>query len=607
MTISRGKSIGITGSGFELNYVAAIATGTAPNRKIRVLVGRTNATPLVTSVSVGTDVLALVGTVELGPGSNVAHFYCYEGDLTVTGTQNLTVVYDVAAGQAQVVAQIFSSDTGALTFGTPTWFRPESGGAGNISGTVTATTAQKVASIFLEAGGGAVTLTPTSPATQNTDWQIGSTPTTLYGSLMRDGLSGSTSIVASTSGGYGVIGFAFTIGEPAGTPILTGPSGAATGPTQATIGVTSDTTGSISSLILPSATPAPADAATLIADGAAVVRTIAAAGTPQTFAITGLTTNTAVKVHWAMAGSNVVSSAAFTPNTLAISGAALSAQTGTAGAAFVWTGATPESLITNTGNGAGSWTATAGVGASGVTVNSSTGILVAATLGTAGSYTITLQRTDGSTVPSAQTVTKTVGLTISASGAATTVTMSGPSSGTVSLPSTDFTVGANGTITGTIIVTPSDGGSGGTFTPTTVSISSGTPTGTFTYTPASTGVKTISVTNNGGLTNPSNISYTSSSGTRTVTLSLTTDGTNPSANLTGLRWAFFDQALPNLLATPTATGTNGSTNSSGVITVNVTGTTLTAGATGYLIVSDTTGSVTQSPSCKAFSAPVLVA
>lgn len=95
------------------------------------------------------------------------------------------------------------------------------------------------------------------------------------------------------------------------------------------------------------------------------------------------------------------------------------------------------------------------------------------------------------------------------SGAATAVTMSGPSSGTVSLASTNFTIGANGTITGTVIVTPSDAANGGTFTPTTVSISSGTPTATFTYTPASTGTKTISVTNNGGLSNPTNISYTS--------------------------------------------------------------------------------------------------
>lgn len=92
---------------------------------------------------------------------------------------------------------------------------------------------------------------------------------------------------------------------------------------------------------------------------------------------------------------------------------------------------------------------------------------------------------------------------------ATAVTLSGPSSGVVGVASANFTVGANGAITGTVVVTPSDGGGGGTFTPTTVSISSGTPTATFTYTPASTGAKTISVTNDGGLTNPLSITYTS--------------------------------------------------------------------------------------------------
>lgn len=93
--------------------------------------------------------------------------------------------------------------------------------------------------------------------------------------------------------------------------------------------------------------------------------------------------------------------------------------------------------------------------------------------------------------------------------AATATTLSGPSSGTVGVASTNFTAGADGAITGTVIVTPSDGGGGGTFTPTTVSISAGTPTGTFTYTPASTGAKTISTTNNGGLSNPTSLTYTS--------------------------------------------------------------------------------------------------
>lgn len=94
-------------------------------------------------------------------------------------------------------------------------------------------------------------------------------------------------------------------------------------------------------------------------------------------------------------------------------------------------------------------------------------------------------------------------------GGATATTLSGPSSGTNGVASTNFTVGANGTITGTVTVTPNDAADGGTFTPTSVAISSGTPTATFTYTPASVGVKTISITDDGGLTDATPLSYTS--------------------------------------------------------------------------------------------------
>lgn len=86
---------------------------------------------------------------------------------------------------------------------------------------------------------------------------------------------------------------------------------------------------------------------------------------------------------------------------------------------------------------------------------------------------------------------------------ATAITLSGPSTGIAGTASSNFTVGANSTITGTVTVTPSDASGGGTFSPSSVNISSGTPTATFTYTPASTGAKAISVTNNGSLTNPS--------------------------------------------------------------------------------------------------------
>lgn len=101
--------------------------------------------------------------------------------------------------------------------------------------------------------------------------------------------------------------------------------------------------------------------------------------------------------------------------------------------------------------------------------------------------------------------------------AATAVTIEGPTSGAPNVASTSFNIAANGAITGTVVVTPSDGGGGGTFTPTSVSISSTTPGACFTYTPASSGTKTISVTNNGSLTNPANISYVVSGSTIGIT------------------------------------------------------------------------------------------
>lgn len=94
--------------------------------------------------------------------------------------------------------------------------------------------------------------------------------------------------------------------------------------------------------------------------------------------------------------------------------------------------------------------------------------------------------------------------------AATSFTMTGPSSGLVSVTSTNFTVTPNGPYTGTI--TPSDGGNGGTFTPSSLSYSSESTAKTFTYTPASTGVKTISASASPSLTPPSSISYTVTSG-----------------------------------------------------------------------------------------------
>jgi hypothetical protein len=109
-----------------------------------------------------------------------------------------------------------------------------------------------------------------------------------------------------------------------------------------------------------------------------------------------------------------------------------------------------------------------------------------------------------------------VSVTNNVASVASAVTMTGPTTGTVSVASTNFTLGVSpngGAIAGTVIVTPNDSAAGGTFTPTSVNLTTGSPTGTFTYTPASTGAKTIAVTNNGGLTNPANITYTAGAAT----------------------------------------------------------------------------------------------
>lgn len=144
---------------------------------------------------------------------------------------------------------------------------------------------------------------------------------------------------------------------------------------------------------------------------------------------------------------------------------------------------------------------------------------------TVGTSTLSVTNNGGLSNPSSTSYVASV-------SPATAVTMSGPTSGTTGAVSSNFTIAANGAITGTVVVTPSDSGAGGAFTPTSVSISSGTPTGTFVYTAASTGVKTISVTNNGSLSNPSNISYTAAAPTGLATgLANLVSATNTTINI----------------------------------------------------------------------------
>jgi hypothetical protein len=136
----------------------------------------------------------------------------------------------------------------------------------------------------------------------------------------------------------------------------------------------------------------------------------------------------------------------------------------------------------------------------------------------------------------------------SAPPAPTTYTLSGPTSGLIATPSTNFTVALPGglTLPGPLTVTPTDGGGGGTFTPASVVLTTGTPSATFTYTPASTGSKTISTSNDGGLTDPAVIHYNVTGYSTTYTLA------GPSSGKISVASTNFTVALPGggALASP---------------------------------------------------------
>ena len=164
---------------------------------------------------------------------------------------------------------------------------------------------------------------------------------------------------------------------------------------------------------------------------------------------------------------------------------------------------------------------------------------------------------------------------------ATGYNFTGPSTGLSGSASSNFTVALSpsGSVPGTnpTTITPSDGGAGGTFTPTTVTLADTTQQANFTYTAASTGIKTISVANNGGFTNPASITYTAqtaylvagtTSATAASTGSLTLASTTPAGG-TGTKtyqWyqsatAGFTPGAGNILSgkttlTPTITGSS---------------------------------------------------
>lgn len=90
-----------------------------------------------------------------------------------------------------------------------------------------------------------------------------------------------------------------------------------------------------------------------------------------------------------------------------------------------------------------------------------------------------------------------------------TLTAPSPASGLIRNASGNFTVTLGvGDPGGTVVITPAASAGSGTFSPTTVSLTNGSRSATFTFTPTTVGARTITVTNNGALTDPAGVTYT---------------------------------------------------------------------------------------------------
>ncbi|MGG7507111.1 glycoside hydrolase family 5 protein [Plantibacter sp. YIM 135249] len=86
--------------------------------------------------------------------------------------------------------------------------------------------------------------------------------------------------------------------------------------------------------------------------------------------------------------------------------------------------------------------------------------------------------------------------------------LTGPNRGTAGTASAPFTVDYRGLISTAVTVTPNDGGAGGTFSPTSITLAPGfNGLGTFTYTPSGVASYAIATTNSAGLTDPEPVGF----------------------------------------------------------------------------------------------------
>jgi len=91
-----------------------------------------------------------------------------------------------------------------------------------------------------------------------------------------------------------------------------------------------------------------------------------------------------------------------------------------------------------------------------------------------------------------------------------------------------------------------------------------------------------------------------------VQVTLTSNGTTPRANLSGLKYAFYDEPRPDKASIPSIVGNDGATNASGVMVLDASGSTLPVGGAGWLVVSNTDGTIGQTPAALETAAVVTV-
>jgi hypothetical protein len=198
-----------------------------------------------------------------------------------------------------------------------------------------------------------------------------------------------------------------------------------------------------------------------------------------------------------------------------------------------------------------------------------------------------------------------------------TLTAPSPASGTVGVASGNFTVALvpAGATSADVTITPAAGAGGGTFAPATLTLNTNTPSGTFKYTPASAGTKTIAITNNGGLTNPAGVTY-SAIAAPPVATGYSLAGPSPASGTVGVASGNFTVALTPtggtsaaVTVTPTD-GTGGGTFTPSTVTLSTATPTATFKYTpataGTATITTTNSGTLTNPAGIAYSAAAVV-